>query len=253
MSQMDVLRSDNRVTTSNSSKRSTPVLNPPLLAQVECLNLDYLQLLRAEQAAPGCATQLQHMSSSQREMLMSLDARSLRLMAATPYSLYSLGFEDEGFWSSVCAHVADASEKSTVIERYTCASDAPAQRAFCELALIHAWHVAATNLLATRMLYAMPYAVAQRFVTMPLWQVKWIASKHATMLQPRWPTNPAFWSDLMRLAAADDLRRLNAARLHGLQLIASELEVACPLSRRDPTKFPVLASPRLRARKSRVR
>jgi hypothetical protein len=69
---------------------------------------------------------------------------------------------------------------------------------------------------------------------------------------PRWPTNPAFWPDLIRLAAANDTRRLGTARLLGTQLIAAELELACVLSRRDQRTAPLVASPRLRARKLQI-
>jgi hypothetical protein len=240
-------------TTSPSSKRrtrhsggSTPVLDPALLARVQQLNLDYLELLVAEYTAQECAAQLQHLPPRQRSALVALPARALRLIAGTSYSLYSLGFEDESFWESVCANSAEA--PSSVVHRYARVGDASAQYAFCKVALLHAWHVAATNPLAARVVYAMPQVTAQRLAAAPLWQIRCIASSHATLLMPRWPTNPAFWPDLIRFAAANDMKRLPTARLLGTQLIAAELELACAMSRRDPRIAPI-ASPRLRARK----
>jgi hypothetical protein len=159
--------------------------------------------------------------------------------------LYSLGFEDENFWASICASAIEDTP-SSVMHRYARSPDVSTQRAFCELALLHAWHVAATNPMAARVIYAMPYTTAQRLAATPLWQITRIASAHAMLLMPRWPTNPAFWSDLIRFAAKKDARRLTTARLLGVQLIAAELEVACPLSR---PRNPVIPSPRLRARK----
>jgi hypothetical protein len=114
---------------------------------------------------------------------------------------------------------------------------------------MHAWHVATTNPLAARVVYAMPHATAQRLAAAELWQIRCIATSHATLLMPRWPTNPAFWPDLIRFAAANDTRRLLTAQLLGSQLIAAELELACAMSRRDPRISPSIASPRLRARK----
>lgn len=224
---------------------AAPVLDAALLARVQQLNLDYLELLVAEHGLSECAAQLQHLPPTQRAALAALPAGALRWLATTPYTLYSLGVEDENFWASISANSTEVTP-SSVVHRYARAADTSAQYGFCKLALMHAWHLAATNTMAARVVYAMPHATAQRLAATPLWQVSRIASSHSTLLMPRWPTNPAFWPDLIRLAAANDQRRLSTAKLLGLQLIAAELEVACPLSR---PRYPSIASPRLRARK----
>jgi hypothetical protein len=221
------------------------VLNAALLARIQQLNRDYLELLVAERASGECSTQLQHLPPTKRAALAALPASGLRLLAATPYTLYSLGVEDENFWASVSEDSVEAMP-STVLHRYGPTSDTTAQYEFCKVALFHAWHVAATNPMAARVLYAMPYTTAQRLAATPLWQITCIAASHTALLMPRWPTNPAFWPDLIRLAAANDVRRLSTARLLGVQLIAAELEVACAMSR---PRSPFVASPRLRARK----
>lgn len=226
-------------------RAAPPVLEPALLARVQQLNLHYLELLVAEHATADCAAQLQHFAPSQRAALAKLPASALSAMAETPYTLYSLGMEDENFWTSICAN-ATADAPASIVHRYSRSSDTSLQYAFCKVALFLAWHVAAVNPMAARVVYAMPYTTAQKLAATPLWQITSIASSHAALLMPRWPTNPAFWPDLIRLAAANDVRRLDTARLHGVQLIAAELEVACALSR---PRSPVIASPRLRARK----
>lgn len=224
----------------------TPVLEPPLLASIHQLNLDYLQLLIAEHEAPRSGGQLQHLPPRQVAALAALPLRALRALAAVPYTLYSLGFEDEKFWSSVSVN-ATAVTPDTLAHRYARVGDQSAHYMFCELALFHAWHVAATNTMAARVIYAMPYATAQRLSGTPLWQIRCIAASYDVLMMPRWPTNPAFWPDLVRFAGMDDSRRLHITRLLGTQLIAQELEVACELSRRRNSHTP--PSPRLRARK----
>jgi hypothetical protein len=224
---------------------AAPVLDAALLGRIQQLNLDYLELLVAEHASGEHAAQMQHLPPTQRAALAALSTSALSAMAATPYTLYSLGVEDENFWSSICADSIEGIP-STVVHRYAPTSDTTAQYAFCKLALFHAWHVAATNPMAARVLYAMPYTTAERLAATPLWQITCIASSHAALLMPRWPTNPAFWPDLIRFAAAKDVRRLTTARLLGVQLVAAELEVACALSR---PRTPIIPSPRLRARK----
>jgi hypothetical protein len=224
---------------------AAPVLDAALLGRIKQLNLDYLELLVAERAGSDCAAQLQHLPPTQRAALAVLPASALSAMAETPYTLYSLGVEDENFWATICADAIEGIP-STVVHRYAPASATTAQFEFCKVALFHAWHVAATNPMAARVLYAMPYTTAQKLAATPLWQITCIASRHAALLMPRWPTNPAFWPDLIRFAASKDARRLITARLLGVQLIAAELEVACALSR---PRSPIVPSPRLRARK----
>jgi hypothetical protein len=224
-----------------------PVLEPALLARVQQLNVDYLELLVAELDAGEGATQLQHFPQRQRALLASMSSRALRAVAEMPYTLYSLGFEGEHFWDAVCLN-ATASTPRSVIHRYGAVGDASPQYAFCELALLHAWHVVAANPMAARVVYAMPHATAQRLAATPLWQLRYIAASYGELMMPRWPTNPAFWPDLIRFAVSNDRRRLHTTRLLGTQLIAAELEVACEFSRRHP-RAAALASPRLRAKK----
>jgi hypothetical protein len=231
--------------TKHNVHTAAPVLDAALLGRIQQLNLDYLELLVAENASGECAAQLQHLPPTQRAAVAALPTSALSAMAATPYTLYSLGFEDENFWASICADSIEGIP-STVVHRYASALHTTAQYAFCNLALFHAWHVAATNPMAARVLYAMPYTTAEKLAATPLWQITCIASRHAALLMPRWPTNPAFWPDLIRFAAAKDVRRLTTARLLGVQLVAAELEVACALSR---PRTPIIPSPRLRARK----
>jgi hypothetical protein len=226
---------------------TAPVLSAALLARIHQLNLDYLDLLIAERASISCAAQLQHLPRSLIPMLGSLATPARRALAATPFTLYSLGFEDEGFWGAACEAAAQP-----ISHRYASAGAAWLQGPFGEIALLHAWCVAASSPLAARVLYAMPEPTAHRLAATPLWQVRRIANDYPALLTPRWPTNPGFWPDLVRFAAANDAQRLGAARLLGIQLIAAELEYAAAQAspgRRAPLRL--LRSPRLRARKVR--
>lgn len=236
------------VKSATPDQKPSPVLHPALLARIHQLNLDYLELLVAERDAADGSTQLQYLPPRQRVALASLSPRALRALAAMPYSLYSLGFEDENFWNAVCES-ATSSSSSLAVQRYARVGDASAQCSFCELALMEALQVAGKNTMAARMLYAMPQATARRLVNTPLWQIRCIAGSYGELMMPRWPTNPAFWPDLIRFAASGDARRLHTTRLLGTQLIAAELEISCEISRRHPRIAPALASPRLRARK----
>jgi hypothetical protein len=215
---------------------SAPVLSATVLARIHELNLDYIELLAVEQNGGGAIDgQLQHLPCKLHATIASLTPSTRRSLAALPYTLYSLGFEDEKLWRSLAEPAALASSLS-MRERYAQPHSHSLQAALCEVALLYAWHVATASPLAARLIYAMPEAVTQRLTAAPLWYVRRLAVHHASLLMPRWPTNPGFWPDLVHFAAAGDEQRLATAKVLGSQLIAAELQGSA------------LQSPRLRAR-----
>src|SRR5262245_25045803 len=142
---------------------SAPVLSEPLLARIHELNLDYVDLLVAECAAPGPDRQLHHLPERLWSALAALPRTARALLARSPFTLYSLGFEDESFWASACAATT-----TPIAQRYARSEADAVQSSFRELALLNAWHVASSNRLAARVLLAMPDATAQKFSATPL-------------------------------------------------------------------------------------
>jgi len=215
---------------------SAPVLSAAVLARIHELNLDYIELLAAEHYGGGAIDgQLQHLPCKLHATIASITPSGRMSLAALPYTLYSLGFEDEKLWRSLAEPAALAASLS-ISERYAVPHSHSLQASLCEVALSYAWHVATASPLAARLIYAMPEAVTQRLTAAPPWYVRRLAVHHASLLLPRWPTNPGFWPDLVQFAAAGDQQRLATAKLLGSQLIAAELQGS------------VLQSPRLRAR-----
>ncbi|HTJ16412.1 MAG TPA: hypothetical protein VL494_06480 [Steroidobacteraceae bacterium] len=215
---------------------STPILSAAVLARIHELNLDYMELLAAERnAVDACDGQLQHLPSKLHAAIAEMSPAARASLAALPYTLYSLGFEDEKLWRAL-AQPATLAAAMSMRERYTQPRDASLQASLCEVALMYAWHVATSSPLAARLIYAMPEAVAERLMAAPPWYVRRLAVHHASLLLPRWPTNPGFWPDLVRFAVADDQQRLATAKVLGSQLIAAELQGSA------------VQSPRLRAR-----
>jgi hypothetical protein len=159
-------------------------------------------------------------------------------LTALPYTLYSLGFEDEKLWRSL-AEPATLATSLSMGERYAQPHRASLQASLCEVALLFAWHVATASPLAARLIYAMQDSVVQRFTAAPLWYVRRLAVHHASLLLPRWPTNPGFWPDLVSFAIEGDQQRLATVKVLGTQLIAAELQGSA------------LRSPRLRAARYR--
>lgn len=192
-----------------------PVLQPEIMSQVQALNEDYLELLAMQ--SPSAVSQLQHFGPKLQASLVQLPAEHRARLAAAPYALYSLRFEDPRFWRTLCS--CDPVGFETKYAR----SDSPLEAVFCEIALIQAWHIASTNPLAARVVYAMNDTVRMMLVRTPLWRVHRIALEHPNMLTPRWPTNPCFWPDLIAFVQVGDTARLATTKLLGLQLIAAEL------------------------------
>ena len=224
-----------RTLTEDLPGASAPVLSAAVLARIHELNLDYVELLAAEHNAALADGQLQHLPCKLHAAIAELSSEARVALAALPYTLYSLGFEDEKLWRSLAEPAALATSLS-MSERYAQPHSASLQASVCEVALLYAWHVATSSPLAARLIYAMPESVAQRLTAAPPWYVRRLAVHHASLLMPRWPTNPGFWPDLVRFAAAQDHHRLATAKILGSQLIAAELQGS------------TLQSPRLRAR-----
>ncbi|HKE93774.1 MAG TPA: hypothetical protein VKB34_05670 [Povalibacter sp.] len=213
-----------------------PVLAAPLLERIRQLNRDYIELLLAERLLPAPAFSGEALPNRLLDALAGLDVQARSALAACAYSLFSPGFDDQRFWTAVLCETATAGLASLADEsveaRYGALSAAPMQAAFCEVTLFAAWHTAHAHRVAVRFLFGMPAEVAAKFIEAPLWQLRRIAIDYPGLLTPRWPTNPAFWPDLVRFAAAGDTDRLRATQLLGSQLIASELDGTLPRVRR---------------------
>lgn len=196
------------------------VLDHALLNRAHELNRDYVELLLAQPHSehdPECLPlRLLH-------ELSELSSAARARLAAAPLMLFSLGFEDQPLWRALLedARIAEPSPQ----DRYAVLTLSPAI-SFCEVALFFAWHTAVLNRFAARMLFSMPGALADRIVQTPLWRLRRIATEFPGLVVPRWPANPAFWSDLVHFAAAGDWHRLEMAQLLGSQLIAAELDAA---------------------------
>ena len=131
---------------------AAPVLAAHLLGRLASLNLDYLELLCTETARPASGG-MPYLPERVLASLRKADRASRRLLASAAFSLYSLGFEDQQFWRSALR--TDRSVDSQAIDaRYGVVSAAVVQSSFCEIALLHAWHVAVTQPFAARVLKA---------------------------------------------------------------------------------------------------
>src|SRR4030095_15893074 len=92
---------------------SAPVLSAAVLARIYELNLDYIELLAAEHNAGDASDgQLQHLPCRLHAAIAELPASARSTLAPWPYTLYSLGFEDEKLWRSLAEPSALAASLS---------------------------------------------------------------------------------------------------------------------------------------------
>lgn len=193
----------------------SPVLTTPLLAGIHQLNRDYVELLIAAPPDEQTATGL---PASVIKGLTALPPSARGALAACSFALYSLGLEHHDAWRSASG-IAVA--QSVTQQRVHDTSQAGS--VFAINALFFAWHVTHLQRVAARMFYAMPDFAIDALMRTPLNELQPMTRNVAAPLLPRWPTNAAFWPDLVRFAALGDERRLTMTQLLGSQLIAADL------------------------------
>lgn len=209
----------------SSSERAVveaPVLTPQLLGRMHQLNLEYLQLL-IDTPAHGTCVHADAMPATLRQPLAQLSPPAMQLLAAAPYALYTLGFDDQELW------LAQLSGDTLPLQQV---AEAPAMCrharhiAFCETVIFFAWHVAVANRLAARMLLGMPAVVGEQLQAAPFVRLQQLMRASPWLLRPRWPANPRFWPDLVKAAGFGDAALVRECQLLGSQLIATELRLA---------------------------
>jgi hypothetical protein len=207
-----------------------PVLTAQLLSRLHQLNFDYLQLLLDTQLSEPCAHG-EGLPLILRHALRELGAPGLQLIAAAPYALYTLGFEDQELWcamlgdeSAPALQVADSGSGGCRVLRHA---------ALCEALIFFAWHVAVAHPLAARVMFGMPAMVREHLQAASFGKLQALMRTCPWLLVPRWIGNPRFWPELVRFAALGEARAIQHVQLLGSQLIASDLKLAeCPPAER---------------------
>lgn len=193
-----------------------PVLTAPILSGIHQLNRDYVELLVADRSAGYAAKAL---PPAVIDGLRALSPQARAALAACPFALYALGIEQQDFWRHRVADNTVASDAAGAPPRAALTQAA----SFAISAMFFAWHVASSQRVAARVLYALCDGTIDMLVPLPLAELQRIAGHGSGLLMPRWPGNCAFWPDLIRFAALGDMQRLTTTQLLGSQLIAADL------------------------------
>ena len=75
-------------------------------------------------------------------------------------------------------------------------------------------------------LLGLPASCARRIGSCTVSQINDIAGRHPEWIRPRWSNMVNFWCELLVAAASGEAITLEAARMHGVQLLAAEFVAA---------------------------
>ena len=152
--------------------------------------------------------------------LQTCEAQALLIVAACPYALFDAGFRQHDFWETVVrlALPQAASGDGTFVP----ADDAPDYDALTELVLFFAWHVASTNVLATRLVLGMSPQTAEVIRMSPLPAITSAVRSRRRLLRPRWPQRTLFWQRLLAITPQSSGEETTTAQLIGIQLMATD-------------------------------
>jgi hypothetical protein len=188
------------------------------LSRVYALNERCLELIaqvaRMERTRCHLAIVNQH-----RSLWRSLSVAASKRAARTPYLLIDVHFQDVDWWRW-------AKAPRTSGRRGVPLKPAFSGRIASELmreALMLAWSTVAMNRGTASILLGMTSTVSDIIAALGPQDVERITARHSRHLRPRWEDFPAFWGRLLSAARGDDEHALHEVRLHGMQLIGSEL------------------------------
>jgi hypothetical protein len=191
-------------------------LRAETLAALAELNEHCLEMLALQSATTG-VNQSPLLVRELGPLLRAMDPDARHRAAACPYLLFDAGFADQQRWAWVSGnYVCELQRKEppyfTVQQTRTIA----------RVVFTYAWHLSRSQNAAARLLLGMSAHCARLIAVCTLRQVHDLAENHPEWLQPRWPTRPAFWRELLTSANAGDSSGMDQARMRGLQLMAAE-------------------------------
>jgi hypothetical protein len=178
-----------------------------------CIEL-MCQLSRAERERTLLAIVNQY-----RSLWRGLSATTLRYASSMPFLLVDARFQDADWWRSAKDPRAGRMRK---IGPQAAFSGKVAGELMRE-ALMLAWSTVVFDRGTAGVLLGMTPAVCSVIAGLSPQDVERIAASHSRYLRPRWEDFPVFWGKLLTAARDADEGALHEVRLHGLQLLGSEL------------------------------
>ena len=187
-----------------------------LLAPMAELNAEILEAVAAG-AVPAGGQGLQW-------RWQALGAPARQRLAGTPFLLVDAGFAQTGRWAGLPhAGVHDASPLPPLPRQHS-----PLPTPLLLRVLMFAWHLARSHRLGARVALGMSAPCAALIGGSRLADLEALAIARPPWIQPRWNSQPEFWSALLAAAAEPSIQPLQRLHLWGLQSIAAEVTLRAP-------------------------
>ncbi len=196
-------------------------LSAATLESMTEVNEEVLALLQAQCSAAGLQ---QPLIQDVSDLLLNLDAASMRRAAGTGILLVDAGFAQGSRWSD--ALIGAVNDRDDLASEPFFTGDAAVR--MMRLVMTHAWHLAHSEPAAARLLLGLSAHNAVAIGGCSLTRLLGLAELHAQWLRPRWENRPRVWRDLLRTAAQGDAGALERLRVRGLQLLAAEARASGP-------------------------
>jgi hypothetical protein len=186
-----------------------------------CLDLLAEQALQQVSPAPPMFREL-------LDLWSQLDAPARKRAAACPYLLMDAGFCDPYRWRWLGTPQAGIRTTERIHDRepvtYGTFFTVPSATKVAQQVFANAWYIVQTQPMGAPLFLGMPAHCAASFRACSMRQVTELASQHAEWLRPRWTGRPTIWRQLLAAAIKDEAPALELARLHGVELLATELQ-----------------------------
>jgi hypothetical protein len=159
-------------------------------------------------------------SLSVARQLLACETQALVIVAACPYALFDAGFRQHDFWQSVVRLTPPrAAPRDGTAEL---ADEVPDYDVLTDLVLSFAWHLASTNVLASRLVLGMSPATAEIIRVSSLPAIASAVQLRRRLLRPRWPQRTLYWQRLLAITPHTSNEETIAAQLVGIQLMATD-------------------------------
>lgn len=178
-----------------------------------CLEL-LVELARTEHTRLNLAIVSQH-----RNLWRSLTVAARKRAALTPYLLVDVHFQDVDWWR--WAKATRSGGRHAVVSEPAFSGKVAAE--LMRETLMLAWSTVVLDRGTAGVFLGMTPGVTEIIAGLGPQDAERIATRHGRHLRPRWEDFPAFWGGLLSAAQNGDEDALHEVRLHGMQLIGSEL------------------------------
>jgi hypothetical protein len=210
---------DEEVVGAMMARGTTAVASEPY-GSLEELNEQCLDLLADQAAAQPAHGNL--LLRQVGEIWRSFDRSARQRAASCPYLLVDVGFTDPNRWRRIEGQQVNLPPPVPYGGFFT----VPRAASVAKQVFTYAWHLASTKSMAAQLRLGAPAHCAHLISTCTVTQIHQLAEQHPEWLRPRWPTKVKVWRNLLLAAASGDGVALERTRMHGFQLLASEVRSA---------------------------